>query len=168
MAELADALDLGSSGETRQGSNPCTPTKVPVGKPVRVQIPVRPPKFTKENRRHEVERERSAAVKLADALDLGATGKPVRVQIPVPAPNLKLADALDLGATGKPVRVQIPVRPPKFTTENRRHRKPATRTINIPDNRADNSDLVCPSLISRHMPRSPKIKSAKIPKIFFS
>ena len=40
-------------------------------------------------------------------------GKPVRVQIPVPAPNIKLADALDLGATGKPVRVQIPVRPPK-------------------------------------------------------
>ena len=58
-----------------------------MGKPIRVQIPVRPPKFTTENRRHEVERERSAAVKLADALDLGATGKPVRVQIPVPAPK---------------------------------------------------------------------------------
>ena len=75
-----------------------------MGKPIRVQIPVRPPN-----------------IKLADALDLGATGKPIRVQIPVPAPNIKPADALDLGATGKPVRVQIPVPAPKFTTENRRH-----------------------------------------------
>ncbi len=27
MAKLVDALDLGSSGETRQSSNLCTPTK---------------------------------------------------------------------------------------------------------------------------------------------
>ena len=85
-----------------------------MGKPIRVQIPVRPPKFTKENRRHEVERERSAAVKLADALDLGATGKPVRVQIPVPAPNIKLADALDLGSSGETRQGSNPCTPTKI------------------------------------------------------
>ena len=79
--------------------------------------------------------ERSAAIKLVDALDLGSSGEThkssnlftctnkyvwrLRSGLRAIGAAIKLVDALDLGESGKPIRVQVSLCPPNYPVTHR-------------------------------------------------